>query len=202
MQVDIPSQKLVWGFGINDVSNVTHYIPNTKKRTNCPYYQRWHGMLSRCYSDQYKKRYPTYLDVTCSESWRFFSDFKSWMEKQKWYGYELDKDILVEGNKIYSPDTCIFVPQHINKLFNLKLSSTDNTFKGVSINPKGNNKFRARIRYKGKTLGLGSFATLEEAQEAWLSFCRNKIREAGDEYYWIHPNFRDRMYEKASLIKL
>ena len=76
-------------------------------------YSHWRGMLMRCYDQKYLQKYPTYIDCTVCEDWLNFSNFQQWYNKNY---YEipgetmcLDKDILVKGNKVYSPDTCIFV---------------------------------------------------------------------------------------------
>lgn len=54
-----------------------------------------------------------------------FQEFAEWCQSE--YGYmnveqngrfwQLDKDILVSGNMVYSPDTCCFVPNRINSVF-------------------------------------------------------------------------------------
>ena len=71
-------------------------------------------MLDRAYSDKYKQRQPTYRDVTVCEEWHSFMRFRAWMVEQDWEGKELDKDILFQGNKVYSPDTCVFVDKAVN----------------------------------------------------------------------------------------
>ena len=71
-------------------------------------------MLERSYSEKFKEKHPTYKDVTCCEEWLTFSNFKSWMEQQDWEGKDLDKDLLVYQNKIYSPETCCFLSHKIN----------------------------------------------------------------------------------------
>ena len=84
-------------------------------------HQTWHGMLRRCYSEKYHEKYPTYKDCEVSEEFHNFQNFARWYN-DNYYEIEgetmcLDKDILVKHNKIYSPETCIFVPQSINLLF-------------------------------------------------------------------------------------
>jgi len=115
-------RKLVYGVGINDADyvvqrNETIYVNGKRTRKQvwiCPYYQAWKSMLERCYSIKYQERQPTYRGCSVSEEWLTFSVFKSWMEKQEWEGMQLDKDILFEGNKLYSKETCVFVSSVVN----------------------------------------------------------------------------------------
>ena len=88
---------------------------------NTRVYDTWKAMLQRCYSEKEHERHPTYIGCEVYEGWHNFQNFAKWY-KDNYYevGNEkmcLDKDILFKGNKIYSPDTCIFVPETINKLF-------------------------------------------------------------------------------------
>lgn len=106
----------VCGVGINDSDYVVQKKETIKgidgKRKQrlvwiCPYYRAWQSMLVRAYSKSYHKRRPTYIGCSVSEEWKTFSNFKSWMEGQVWEGKQLDKDLLVEGNKVYSEETCV-----------------------------------------------------------------------------------------------
>ena len=116
-------RKLVWNIGINDadysVEKKTSWYENGKQKQKrvwvCPFYEKWRPMLQRCYSEKFQNKRPTYKGCSVCQEWLTFSNFKAWMEQQDWYGKELDKDILFPGNKIYSPDTCIFVDQGVNK---------------------------------------------------------------------------------------
>ena len=102
------SGKLVWGVGINDADySVCPRVDGI--HINCIYYQTWQSMLERCYSSKYQAKHPTYKSCTVCEEWLHFSNFRSWMVGQNHKGKFLDKDILELGNKIYSPETCIFV---------------------------------------------------------------------------------------------
>lgn len=84
-------------------------------------YKVWNSMLERCYSNKSLIHNPTYKDCTVCREWHCFANFEKWFDENY---YEipnervcLDKDILVKGNKIYSPETCCFVPSSINSLF-------------------------------------------------------------------------------------
>lgn len=84
-------------------------------------YKTWYGMIRRCYDPKYQKRQPTYIGCEVSEEFHNFQNFGEWFDNN-YYTVEgermhLDKDILVKHNKIYSPETCVFVPQRINNLF-------------------------------------------------------------------------------------
>ena len=120
---NVKGKKLVYGVGINDADYATQIkktigYENGKQKQkliwSCHFYEKWKSMLERCYSERFKIKFPTYKDCTVCEEWLTFSNFKSWMEEQDWQGKELDKDLLVVGNKIYSPQTCCFLTKMIN----------------------------------------------------------------------------------------
>ena len=77
-------------------------------------YKTWSSMLKRCYSGKYK----TYYDCSVCDEWKNFQNFARWYEDNypsDGMKYDLDKDIKIDGNKIYSPDTCIFASPFDNK---------------------------------------------------------------------------------------
>ena len=171
--------KLVYGVGINDAGYVTKvqetvsYVAGRQKQRvvwRCPFYRTWEHMLERAYSAKLKLKRPTYKDVTVCGQWYKFSTFKAWMETQAWEGNHLDKDLLVPGNKIYSPETCIFVNSTVNG-FLVDSSASRGAYKvGVSFHKrdhkfvaKCNNPFTQDYEY------LGYFSTEQEAYEAWLT---------------------------------
>lgn len=77
-------------------------------------YQVWHDMLRRCYSAEYQENQPTYIGCSVCDDWHNFQVFGEWFEDNYISGYHLDKDSLVKGNKVYSPDTCAFIPREEN----------------------------------------------------------------------------------------
>lgn len=83
------------------------------KRDN-PHYTRWTHMLRRCYDQKTKQSMPTYDGCYVCDEWHNFQNYADWCDKNYIAGYQLDKDILIEGNKIYSPETCKFVSQQEN----------------------------------------------------------------------------------------
>lgn len=172
-------RKLVYGFGINDadytvkVQETVGYVGGRqiqKMVWRCPFYDRWCNMLRRCYSKSFKSKVKTYQQCSVCENWRYFSNFKAWMEQQDWQGKELDKDILFPGNKIYSPETCCFIEKEVNSLVVESVKTLGNFLSGVYFNKK-RSKFYAQCCNKlgdGKSY-LGSFDTELEAHIAWLN---------------------------------
>ena len=100
------------------VNDATYTVQPTIEgvRVVCPIYRAWSGMAVRCSSVKERARRQTYDGVFCCEEWKLFSIFREWMLSQIWEGLELDKDILVFGNREYGPETCAFVPSYINCL--------------------------------------------------------------------------------------
>lgn len=91
------------------------------KKNNKKIYQCWQDMMKRAYDSKYKEKNPSYKDCTVCEEWHKFQNFAKWCEENHYEiegeRMELDKDIVVKRNSIYSPETCVFVPSSINKIF-------------------------------------------------------------------------------------
>ena len=166
--------KKLYGIGINDADYVvkiqeSYYVEGKRHRKTtweCPYYVKWKGILSRCYSEQHIERKPTYALCFICKEWLTFSNFKYWMEQQDYEGKALDKDLLVYQNKVYSPATCVFVDTEINNFLCLCDARRGDYPIGVS-DQRNTTKYRARIYTGNKQTLLGYFNTPEEAHRAW-----------------------------------
>lgn len=164
------ARKLVGGFGINDADYDVTVNSNGKQISTCHFYSTWRNMLIRCYNTSYLNRFPSYRGCYVCKEWKYFSKFKAWMEQQDYLGNELDKDLLVKGNKLYSPATCIFISKKLNYFLTESSSARGDTRIGVMFR-KDNGKYRARIGggVKGTRIDLGQFDTEQEAHNAWLT---------------------------------
>ena len=143
----------------------------------------WNNMLSRCYNIK-NKRYKDYGEqgvIVCKE-WHNYTNFKKWYDEH-YYELEneivdLDKDILIEDNKVYSPETCIFVPKRINCLF--RNHKKENSLpKGVYFQ---DGRYRCQIRIEGKTKHLGYYNTIEEASNVYLKAQKEEMKRTADVY--------------------
>lgn len=126
-------------------------------------------MIRRCYDAKYQERHPTYAGCTVSEDWHTFSRFREWMELQDFEGLQLDKDILIKGNKLYSPETCVFVTPMVNSFANDQAAKRGEWMIGA-IWHKQSKKFRANCSnpFTRKREYLGLFTSEQAAHEAWL----------------------------------
>lgn len=168
-------RKLVFGHGVNDADYIVRPRVNGKLLM-CPFYTKWHGMFKRCYSDKAHKQRPKYAGCTVCDEWKVFSNFKRWMKLQDWEGKDIDKDIAITGNKIYSPNTCIFVTQEINKLLGDHGSARGDHSQGVFLD-KRYGTFQAACNDNGKKKHLGSFGTESKASNAYKKFKSKVILE-------------------------
>jgi len=143
---------------------------SSKKFRNC--FQIWRSILERCYSDDIK--YHTYVDCTVDEKWHNFQNFAEWYFNNHVIDFQLSKNILFKNNKIYSEETCCFVPQQIVLLFNnSKNKKSDECPVGVSINKK---KYLAKICIKNKIVNLGTFDTIEKAFNTYKTYKEGYIK--------------------------
>lgn len=83
------------------------------------YYLKWSNMLSRCYAEYGRKVNPSYNESYVIDDWHNMQNYAKWYTEHPYRNdaWEIDKDILTKGNKVYSPETCIFVPKYINTMF-------------------------------------------------------------------------------------
>ena len=169
--------KLVYGVGVNDLGyrvRVYEELPkNGGKRVRktvfrCKYYTVWVDMLTRCYSEKYLERNQSYIGTSVCSEWLSATTFRKWMEQQDWHGKCLDKDIIVPGSKLYSPDTCAFVLQATNLFVIARDACRGGCPIGVHLY-KRTGKYCAQCGnpFTGKREHLGHFSTPEEAHEAW-----------------------------------
>lgn len=165
--------KLICGVGFNDADYAVNPVISGA-RVMCPFYQSWKHMIKRCYSKIEHQRRPRYADCSVCAEWLVFSRFKAWMITQDWEGKQLDKDILVVGNKVYSPETCAFVDSRTNSFVTERNSSRGIYPIGVHWH-KRSNSFQANCNdpYTNSRIFLGSFKCQNQAHEAW----RNRKHE-------------------------
>jgi len=172
------AKKLVHGFGVNDADYMVQPVGPDGKRLRCPFYDTWKSMLQRVYDPKFHAKQPTYIGVTVCEEWHSFMAFRAWMMEQNWEGKQLDKDILVPGNKVYSPETCAFVTREVNVLLTDRAAKRGNWPIGVCWK---NNKFYAQIMENGKNRKLGYFHSPHEAHLAWRKEKVRIVRKAAEE---------------------
>ena len=171
--------KLIYGVGIND-ANYTINITVDGKATRCPFYSSWVNMLTRCYSQVEHARKPNYIGCTVVTEWLTLSSFSKWMKNQDWKGKQLDKDILIQDNKVYGPLSCMFVSAEINSLLNKQANKRGIYPRGVGF-LAGRNKYRADCNAYGKVKSLGHHDTPEEAHEAYKAFKYKYIAEVASQ---------------------
>jgi hypothetical protein len=143
-------------------------------------YDIWKNMLRRCYSDRLRWKYPAYEDSEMIDEWLNLQNFCEWYF-DSYYDVgdgsrmHIDKDILFKNNKLYSPETCLIVPQRMNMIFMTK-SRKDDLPNGISHNTSGT----YASYYNGKR--FGTYKTLDEAVEEHNKQKRIHIRQVVEEY--------------------
>ena len=148
-------------------------------------YNIWYNMLKRCYDPKCHKEYPTYKGCRVEDYLLNFQNMGEWI-KENYYEIPgekmcLDKDILCKGNKVYSRETCIFVPERINTLFVKRDKSRGKDPIGVSDLPSGNYQATCSDGY-GKLDYLGTYSTKEEAFRVYKEYKEKVIKEVIDSY--------------------
>lgn len=149
----------VLGWGINDAKHPVMH--GTEKELA---YKTWTSMIRRCYSPKYHKFKPTYIDCQVCSEWKYFSNFERWFYENYKDGYVLDKDIIKQGNKIYSPDTCCFVPPYINCLLAMNSKKRGKLKTGVYLK---DNKYVAQCGIEKVQRRIGVFDNENDAHEAY-----------------------------------
>lgn len=162
--------KLILGVATNSGGR---YKTGTGGKMTKPYVT-WYNMLKRAYCPKGHAKQPTYLGCSVTEGWLEYQNFAQWFEAHEYSnrGYELDKDLLIPGNKIYAPDRCAFVPSQLNSLLNDSNAARGKFLQGVSFD-KQRSKFAANMVIDGRQKNLGRF---DNEIEAYLAY--KKAKEA------------------------
>jgi hypothetical protein len=167
-----------------------NYAPINNKKV----YSSWKSMLARCcdIKSQMNPKNISYIDCSIIEEWHNFQNFAKWYEEnwKPWMDntWQLDKDILVKGNKVYSPETCCFVPKEINAIFSSLLKNRSCV---VGVVREGK-KFKSEIRCNNIRKYLGTFNTPEEAFQVYKTAKEKYIKEVADKW---KDQITDKVYQ-------
>ena len=187
--IKCPYERRTYGVGYIGEGQ---YQPKENGKTTKAY-EKWNDMLQRCYNEKMIQRNKTYSECEVCDEWHCFQNFAQWFN-DNYYTVEsqsthLDKDILNKNNKIYSPDTCVFVPKEINNLFVKQQRQRGDT--PIGVHKLKYDKYRATISIDSKNKILGEFDTMEEAFYAYKLAKEQNIKDVADKYKELIP---DRLY--------
>ena len=175
--------KLVYGVGFNSGKYPAY---TAKKHTK--EYKLWNGMLERCYSPIYYSRH-TYENCSVSETFKHYSNFYEWCQTQIGFGNRdsngkswcLDKDFLVKGNRLYSEDTCLFLPHKINCLISSVKSARGLSLIGTHL-VKKSGRYESYANLDGVRTSLGYYDTSLEAFSVYKAAKEAYIKQVAEQY--------------------
>lgn len=177
-------RRIIYGVGINDTNDLYSY-------KNLKSYHIWRQMLFRCYSEKCIEKRSSYIGCTVCEEWHKFSNFKKWFDENYIEGWCIDKDILSPQNKkIYSPETCCFIPNEINVLFNRHQKQRSKT--GIMGVQFFRNKYYVFISKYGDNKVRGIFDNMDEAKNFYKTEREKYIREVANKW---KDRLEPRVYE-------
>jgi len=181
-----PYDKTYCGIGYIGEGKYQSVIKNVMTKQ----YNSWRAMLQRCYDKSQVKIRIQYKGCSVCDDWLNFQTFAKWYDNN-FYSVPnekmcLDKDILHKGNKIYSPENCVFAPNNINVLFTKRQSCRGKYPIGVTCDKDGYIKANCNNGY-GKNICLGYFDTIEEGFKAYKSYKEQLIKQIADNYKQYIP---------------
>lgn len=178
----------------NDTWRAKDYVPTVSgvgylgcsdADSNSASYSRWKNMLHRCYDKNVQKNQPSYKGAYVCKEWLNYSNYRKWFNEHYYQvgdeQSDCDKDILIKGNRCYSPSTVCVVPHSINTLFTYKQRSEAELLPGVWYE-KDKNKYRAGLAFCGKKIKIGTFDTEEEAFNAYKEYKEKFIKDMAEKY--------------------
>lgn len=180
---------------------VGKHIPTIKRRATHKY-ETWRDMIRRCHSENFHKRNSAYIGTTMCKEWYNFQIFGDWYDENyyeiKGQVMNLDKDIIVKGNKFYSPETCVFVPSCINSVFTKSDKARGECVIGVNFHSR-DKVFEANCNdmfldkpMKKPSIYLGRFDNENDAFLVYKNYKENYIKRVADFYKESIPN---KLYE-------
>lgn len=155
-------------------------------------YTSWSAMITRCYTltlSNGENHYRRYEDVKVCDEWLLYENFYGWLHSQEnfdnWIQLNngaVDKDILVKGNKVYSPDTCCLVPDNVNALF-LKADRIRGKYPIGVTYKRRDGVFEVQCRLNGKETYLGRRSTPEQGFLLYKEYKESYIKQVAQEEY-------------------
>ena len=171
---------------VYDIGITGDKYPRYINSKNIKEYDVWSGIIQRSFDNKFKEDNPAYQDVTCCKEWLLYDNFYEWLHSQenfdKWLNgnkWAVDKDILVKGNKIYSPNTCCLVSKDVNTLFTKRDNYRGDFPIGVK---KSRDSFIARCMnpITGEHKYLGIYDTPIKAFYAYKEYKENLIKKIAE----------------------
>lgn len=187
--LEVNMQGLVEGYLIKGIGTNNGTYPSYDGKKLLKEYDAWQHMLRRCTEGFWVKR-PTYTGTTCSENFKSYSYFYEWCQQQVGFKnkedngkiWSLDKDLLFKGNKIYSEDTCVFIPNSINVLLTKRDNFRGDCPVGVSWNKRDKRYGASCSNGNGVKISLGYYFEVQEAFQAYKTFKEALIKEVAEQY--------------------
>ena len=171
------------------INNKMKRAPNGKYRAT-PEYKQYLTIIERCRADgKTQKTYASYVGVTLSEDFDTFEKWLEWAKQQVGFGntadngkrWPLDKDILLKGNKIYSPDYCVFIPNEINNFITNRKTDRGEYPIGVHYSTK-EKKYIASCSMNSKKYYIGGYHSIEESFMAYKQFKEQAAKQLATQY--------------------
>lgn len=178
---------------VNSVGGVCDIVSHNKIDKKA--YDLWYSMLSRC------KISKSYINCSVCDEWMIYSNFKKWFDKNYIEGYAMDKDLFSNGNKLYSPDTCCFIPVRLNSLLALSKKKTNNMPLGVYSSKTKTTRYRSHFIHNSKRIHIGSYKSREDAFNDYSSFKEKLIKQEAEKLY-NDGKISDKIYNKIIELKL
>ena len=174
-----PYFPFVKGVGFFGVGPHIAYAKGVRNAT----YTHWSSMLTRCYTEEYQQRFPTYIGCVVDEQWHNYQEFAEWYNWQVGSnkGYVLDKDLLGNGSKVYGPETCVLLPSDLNGLLVVPTKKGKIVPTGISFQ-KSSQKYIVSCAVAGKNKNLGRYICPDEAFSVYKAFKENLVRQKAEEY--------------------
>lgn len=165
-------------FGVGIIGNK---YPTTINRKSTKHYVLWKSMLERCYGNSNHKPSVSYKSCSVNGDFKYYTYFYEWCNEQVGFkdGFNLDKDLLTKGNKVYSESTCVFLPNEINLALSTKKSQRGESLIGVRKTKTG---YQSRCNIRGKNYSLGVFNTEIEAFNAYKQAKESYLKELANKW--------------------
>lgn len=169
-------------FGVGYLGEKGYQAHHKGKSTHA--YSTWFSMMRRCYCEKSKILQPAYIDCTVDEEWHNFQNYAEWYYNNPYakVGWCLDKDIIVQGDRVYHKDYCTFVPQEINASVIYKSTTKYGLPRGVSKHRYDSSKYTAYVWDKHESKYKGVYETPEEAYAEYVRGKKKKFLDLVEKY--------------------